>query len=87
VAADICGWVETRKAEDGLWDGAFRVHDIVYRQYDTFAGLFGVRNGDLGNAIEVGHFRAVACGRGAPPKASRWYRQERDEYGDTGGET
>jgi hypothetical protein len=86
VGADIYGWVETRRPGREWWNSAIRTHDIVYRQYGIFAGLFGVRNGGS-EATEDGRFRAIAPGRGSPPGASGNYEEERDAYGGAVGET
>jgi hypothetical protein len=87
MGADIWGWVETREDVDQWWQSAIRIRDIVYRQYGMFASLFGLRNGNHGTVTEVGRFRAIAPGRGAPPQASGWYTEERDAYGGAVGET
>jgi hypothetical protein len=82
---DIWGWVEIRPPERG-WTGAIRISDLVYRQYGMFASLFGVENSGT-EAREVGRFRAIAAGRGAPPHASHLYVEERDAIGAAVGET
>jgi hypothetical protein len=87
VAADILGWVETREDTDARWSATIRIHPIVYRQYGMFASLFGVRNGASGKATAVGRFRAIAHGRGAPPEASREYKEERERQDGAVGET
>ncbi len=87
MGADIHGWVEIRP-RNYRWDAAIIIDEIVYRQYGMFASLFGVRNGG-GNdqVVAVGHFRAIAPGRGEPPEASYFYREERGNYGGAVGET
>lgn len=82
---DIAGWVEIRPPEHE-WTGAIRISDIVYRQYGMFASLFGVENSGA-EARELGRFRAIAAGRGAPPDASYLYEEERDAMGGVVGET
>lgn len=86
MGADIYGWVEIRPPDSEQWDAAIRIHDIVYRQYGMFASLFGVRN-DGNGATEVGRFRAIAPGRGAPPGSSGYYAEELDGSGGGVGET
>jgi|GEM_PF-1402230 hypothetical protein len=88
MGADIHGWVETRVAEgEEWWEAAIRIHDIVHRQYGMFASLFGLRNGAPSVISAVGRFRAIAPARGAPPGASYYYEQDRDNYGGAVGET
>jgi hypothetical protein len=87
MGVDISGWVETRYAGIEGWYGAIRIQNIVNRQYGMYASLFGVRNSDDGKATEVGRFRAIAAGRGAPPSLSAEYVEERDTYGGAVGET
>lgn len=98
MGADVYGWVETRERdyEGAGWESAIRIRDIVHRSYSMFAGLFGVRNylvrdrlprPDYYNVVAVGQFRAIAPGRGAPLQASRWYVEERDDYGGPVAET
>jgi hypothetical protein len=83
VGADIYGWVETRTPGGPEWDSAIRIDDIVYRQYGMFASLFGVRNGDPENVTADGRFRAIAPGRGAPPRPSEYYALESHGAGQT----
>jgi hypothetical protein len=85
MGADISGWVEIRRPKWECWEAAIRIHDIVERNYGTFASLFGVRNwgegptsdSDYERTLEHGRFRAIAPGRGEPPGASEHYRNER----------
>lgn len=87
MGADIHGWVETREPGREWWDSAIRIHDIVHRQYGMFASLFGVRNGNNGEATAVGRFRAIAPDRGAPPGTSQCYTEELASYGGGVGAT
>jgi hypothetical protein len=86
VGNDIWGWVEIRPPEHEGWTAAITTQDIVYRQYGMFASLFGVENTGAA-AREVGRFQAIAAGRGAPPRASHRYVEERDAIGVVVGET
>jgi hypothetical protein len=83
MGADIHGWVEIREAGSEWWHSVIQIDYLVYRQYGMFASLFGVRNGDLGTPAAVGHFRAIAYGRGAPPGASPHYATESEGVGET----
>jgi hypothetical protein len=97
MGVDIHGWVEIRPPKWEWWTAAIRIDDIVQRNYAMFASLFGIRNyrdfGDAPNldpehasAREHGRFRAIAPGRGEPPRASEHYSRERN-VGDVVGET
>jgi hypothetical protein len=85
VGADISGWVEIRPPKSEWWEAAIRIHDIVRRNYGMFVSLFGVRNwgedptsdSDYERTLEHGQFRAIAPGRGEPPRAFEHYRNER----------
>lgn len=87
MGADIYGWVEIRPVGDDCWYAATRIHDIVGPEYGIFAGLFGMHNGVHSAPREGGRFRAIAYQRGEPPRASKWYLIERDNYGGAVSET
>jgi hypothetical protein len=87
MGVDIHGWVETRRPKSEEWEAAIRIDDIVYRQYGMFASLFGVQNWGQERTLENGRFWAIASGRGAPERASSYYREERDRNGGAVGET
>ncbi len=68
MGTDIHGWIEVKSPITEDWLAIVQVWPLIYRTYDMFGSLFGVKNRL--------HFRPVAANRGVPTDVSHEAQQE-----------
>jgi len=71
MRCDIHGWVEVKEVD--IWRAVINIRGIIWRNYDMFGCLFGVRN--------YAGFRPIAPNRGIPEDASYRTKDDYDKWG------